>query len=158
MNSLEKPFDQASYAEHCNRIIQRRFPHRLRPPTRYEYNLDQYLEMGVGTMATEDKEVFLQALEDVVLKYLHEVGVEHNDIRPGNVMVVVSAGRVTPVLTGFGMARKIGERLPISLGKKSEGRKEMCLGWRDEGESYETSEVRHDVFALGKMKRWLAGV
>ncbi|KAH7635240.1 hypothetical protein B0T09DRAFT_328373 [Sordaria sp. MPI-SDFR-AT-0083] len=92
--------------------------------------------MGVGTMATEDKEVFLQALEDVVLKYLHEVGVEHNDIRPGNVMVVVSAGRVMPVLTGFGMARKIGERLPISLGKKSEGRKEMCLGWRDEGESY----------------------
>lgn len=98
----------------------------------------------------------MQALEDVVLKYLHEkVGVAHNDIHPGNVMVQVIQGRPVPVLAGFGMARRIGDRIPVDAVDRREGGLGIGRGWRHEGESYETSEVRHDVFALGQMKKWL---
>ena len=63
-----------------------------------------------------------------MLRYLHEkLGVAHNNINPENVMVQVPVrgGRAMPMplLAGFGMARKIGER--IAFGERSEGEREV---------------------------------
>ncbi|KAK3343094.1 hypothetical protein B0H65DRAFT_550267 [Neurospora tetraspora] len=118
---------------------------------RYEYNIYSYLQLGIGTMTMDEKDKFMEVLEDAVLRYLHEeLGVAHNDINPFNVMVDVREGMVVPVLGGFGEARKIGER----IGEKIGGERGMLPGWtwRDEREEYMTSEVRHDVSALGKEK------
>lgn len=85
-------------------------------------------------MTPEHRQQFMTDLQDAVLGYLHnQLKVAHNNIHPGNIMVEAIQGRPVPFLTGFGMARKVGE--PISLREK-EGMEETFLkdwGWRDEG-------------------------
>ncbi|KAK3401577.1 kinase-like domain-containing protein [Sordaria brevicollis] len=111
---------------------------------RYEYNIYQYLQLGIGALSGEEKEAFMKALEGAV-RHLHsELGVAHNDINPLNIMVTVSDKM--PVLVDFGSARKIGEKLGVSRGTP---------GWIDEEDDYTTSEIRHDIFALGKFRAWL---
>lgn len=109
---------------------------------KYEYNIYQYPQLGIGTI--DDKDAFMDALESAV-RHLHsELGVAHNDINPLNIMV--NGSNKMPVLVDFGSARKIGEKLGVSRGTP---------GWIDEADNYTTSEVRHDVFALGKIREWL---
>ncbi|KAK1773081.1 kinase-like domain-containing protein [Copromyces sp. CBS 386.78] len=111
---------------------------------RYEYNIYQYLQLGIGTLTSDEKEAFMKALEGAV-RHLHsELKVSHNDINPLNIMVTTSDKM--PVLVDFGSARKIGEKLGVSRGTP---------GWIDEEDDYTTSDVKHDLFALGKIREWL---
>ncbi|KAK1764626.1 kinase-like domain-containing protein [Phialemonium atrogriseum] len=106
---------------------------------RYENDLNHYLKDGIGTI---DKEAFMAALESAV-HHLHSLGMAHNDINPANIMV--GEGGV-PVLVDFGSCREVGHKMTTSRGTP---------GWVDEEDDYTTSEERHDVFALGKIRTWL---
>ncbi|KAK3694439.1 kinase-like domain-containing protein [Podospora appendiculata] len=89
-----------------------------------------------------DKAHFMDALEDAV-RHLHSLGLAHNDINPANILVN-KAG--LPVLVDFGFCRKVGQKLGASRGTP---------GWIDEGDDYVTSEERHDLFGLAKIRAWL---
>ena len=85
----------------------------------------------------------MDALESAV-SHLHSLGLAHNDLHPGNVLV---DDRGAPVLRDFEAAREIGAKLGIRRGTE---------GWIEgEMEDYHTSDKRHDLFALGKIRAWL---
>lgn len=106
---------------------------------RYENDLNHYLKDGIGTI---DKEAFMAALGSAV-HHLHSLGMAHNDINPANIMVTEGG---MPVLVDFGSCREVGHKMTTSRGTP---------GWVDEEDDYTTSEERHDVFALGKIRTWL---
>ncbi|KAK0620983.1 kinase-like domain-containing protein [Immersiella caudata] len=85
-----------------------------------------------------DKAKFTEALESAIA-YLHQLGLAHNDINPHNIMVRDGL----PFLIDFGSCAPYGGRLQ-SLGSP---------GWYEE--LFYTSEAKHDVFALNKMREWL---
>ncbi|KAM7187002.1 Protein kinase-like domain containing protein [Rhypophila sp. PSN 637] len=85
-----------------------------------------------------DKTQFLDGVESAV-KYLHSLGLAHNDINPDNIMVKDGM----PVLIDFGSCQKFGERLQ-SLGTP---------GWYEE--LFYTSEKKHDIYSLKKLEEWL---
>ncbi|KAK3335871.1 kinase-like domain-containing protein [Cercophora scortea] len=89
-----------------------------------------------------DKKRFMEALEDAV-RHLHSLGLAHNDINPANIRVNKSG---LPVLVDFGSCREVGRKLGSSRGTP---------GWIDEGDDYLTSEERHDLFGLAKIRAWL---
>ncbi|KAH7401400.1 kinase-like domain-containing protein [Pyrenochaeta sp. MPI-SDFR-AT-0127] len=102
--------------------------------------LNDYVKNKVGFV---DKELFMQALESAI-RHLHSLGWAHNDLNPSNVLVNKEA---MPVLIDFGSAREIGLKLGTSRGTK---------GWIDgEMKDYHTSDSRHDLFALEKIRTWL---
>jgi hypothetical protein len=51
-----------------------------------------------------------------------------------------------PVLADFDSCRPVGRKLTYSRGTP---------GWIDEGDNYDTSEIRHDTFAIKKIREWL---
>lgn len=110
---------------------------------KYEHNLHQYVSEGLGTAI--DTDAFMAALEAAV-RHLHSsaLGVAHNDLNPHNVLLNADS---MPVVADFGSCRRVGEKLGTTRGTP---------GWI-EGDvaDYTTSEVRHDVFALGRIRDWL---
>ncbi len=80
---------------------------------------------------------FVEALESAV-DYLHSLGLAHNDINPDNIMVRDGM----PVLIDFGSTQPFGKRLQ-SLG---------TVGWYEE--LFFTSEKKHDIYSLGKLREW----
>jgi serine/threonine protein kinase len=85
-----------------------------------------------------DKVKFVNALE-LAVTYLHSLGLAHNDINPDNIMLKDGM----PVLIDFGSCAVVGERLQ-SLGTE---------GWYEE--LFFTSEKKHDVYSLNKLREWL---
>ncbi|KAI1810811.1 kinase-like domain-containing protein [Poronia punctata] len=85
-----------------------------------------------------DVDAFFDALEQAV-RYIHSLGLAHNDINPHNIMVKDGM----PVLIDFGSCQPFGMNL-ISLG---------TTGWYEE--MFFTSEVKHDDYSLKKLKEWL---
>ena len=102
--------------------------------------LDQTLTQYADTPAFEqlDKAKFFAALESAI-DYLHSLGLAHNDINPGNIMVKDGL----PILIDFGSCQPYGKNLR-SLGTK---------GWYEE--LFFTSEKKHDVYSLAKLRDWL---
>jgi serine/threonine protein kinase len=102
--------------------------------------LDCTLTQYISTPAFQglDKARFIEALESAV-DYLHSLGLAHNDINPYNIMVRDGM----PVLIDFGSCQPFGMRLQ-SLGSP---------GWCEE--TFFTSEKKHDVFSMGKLRQWI---
>jgi serine/threonine protein kinase len=104
---------------------------------RLEYTLMQYIhEPGFADL---DKPGFVAALESAVA-CIHSLGLAHNDINPYNIMVREDG---SPVLIDFRSCQPFGGRLQ-SLGSP---------GWYEE--LFFTSQAKHDVFALKKLREWL---
>ncbi|GJC96427.1 hypothetical protein ColKHC_05253 [Colletotrichum higginsianum] len=89
-----------------------------------------------------DKVAFLGALE-LALAHLHNLGLAHNDLNPANILISETG---MPVLIDFDSCRPIGQKLLHSRGTP---------GWTDESDSWDTSEIRHDTFAIEKIHGWL---
>ncbi|KAF2452746.1 kinase-like domain-containing protein [Lineolata rhizophorae] len=107
---------------------------------RHPKNLIDYVKHGIGTV---DKGPFMEAFESAI-NHLHSLGWAHNDLNPGTILVN-EAGM--PVLIDFGSSHEIGKKLTTSRGTK---------GWIDEDmKDYTTSERRHDISALDKIRSWL---
>lgn len=105
---------------------------------KHENDLNHYLK-DVGPV---DKGAFMTALESAV-RHLHSIGLAHNDINPANILV---NSHGLPVLVDFGSCREIGQKLTTSRGTP---------GWVDDEDDYATSETRHDLFAIEKIRTWL---
>ncbi|EGX95891.1 Protein kinase-like domain [Cordyceps militaris CM01] len=91
-----------------------------------------------ASFAQLDKIKFVEALESAVA-HLHSLGLAHNDINPGNIMVRDGM----PVLIDFGSCQPFGARLQ-SLGSP---------GWYEE--LFFTSQAKHDTYSLKKLREWL---
>jgi serine/threonine protein kinase len=95
-------------------------------------------------VARLDKGIFFKRLVSA-FKHLHSLGLAHNDLNPANVMIRESEnGQVEPVLIDFGSCALVSEKLQFSA---------RTPGWYME--EFETSEEKHDIYALDKMERWL---
>ncbi|KAI1745453.1 kinase-like domain-containing protein [Xylaria scruposa] len=91
-----------------------------------------------GKLQSLDRDKFVEALQSAV-DYLHSLGLAHNDINPDNIMVKDGM----PVLIDFGSCAPVGQRLQ-SLGTE---------GWYEE--LFFTSQFKHDIYAMGKLREWL---
>ncbi|KAK4233214.1 kinase-like protein [Achaetomium macrosporum] len=94
---------------------------------RHRSNLKQYQKENAEAI---DKDAFMAALESAIRR-LHSLGVAHNDLNPGNVLVNAEG---MPVLIDFGSCRAVGEKLGPSRG---------TAGWIE------------DLHALEKIRTWL---
>lgn len=108
---------------------------------KYEHDLDQHIE--AGKMVATDKKPFLAALLSAV-KYLHSIGMAHNDINPSNIMVNESG---MPVLIDFDSCKPLGKPLTFSRGTP---------GWTEEDISadYLFSKASHDLYGVAKISDW----
>jgi serine/threonine protein kinase len=108
---------------------------------RHPHDLNNYLESG---QMVQNKELFIKSLRSAI-EHLHTLGFAHNDLNPSNILVAEDG---SPILIDFGSVRKIGEKLPTSRGTK---------GWIDcEMKDDTTSDTKHDLFALNKLRSWLS--
>ncbi|KAL2788707.1 hypothetical protein BJX66DRAFT_308368 [Aspergillus keveii] len=83
-------------------------------------------------------------LASSAVDYLHSLGLAHNDIKPGNIMIrEMPDGQPKPVLIDFGSCA------PFGCGVFTMG----ISGWCKE--DFTTSEKRHDIYSLGKVEEWL---
>ncbi|KAK1248576.1 hypothetical protein MKX08_006796 [Trichoderma sp. CBMAI-0020] len=107
---------------------------------RHPHDLNSYLKSG---QTVQNEEPSIESLQSAI-DHLHTLGLAHNDLNPSNVLVAEDG---SPILIDFDSARKIGENLSTSRGTK---------GWIDcEMENYTTSNTKHDMFALDKLRAWL---
>ncbi|KAF4498621.1 serine threonine kinase [Fusarium agapanthi] len=107
---------------------------------RYDYDLRDYIRHQVGPL---DSELVMATLESAVY-HLQSLGWAYNDLNPGNILID-NIGM--PILIDFGSCHEIGKKLSTSRGTE---------GWIDEEiKNYTTSEKRHDMYALGKIRQWL---
>lgn len=92
-----------------------------------------------------DKEAFLAGVESAI-KFLHSIGLAHNNISPANIMVrEVDDGSYTPVLVDFGSC------MPFGMHRYGRG----TPGFMDrEDENFLISCARHDEFALQRLSEW----
>ncbi|PNY29104.1 MAP kinase kinase kinase win1 [Tolypocladium capitatum] len=74
-------------------------------------------------------------------RLLDSLGWAHNDLNPGNILVNEVG---MPVLIGFGSSHEVGIRLTTSRGTKG------CIDV--DMKDYTTSEKRHDISALAKIR------
>jgi serine/threonine protein kinase len=104
----------------------------------YEMTLEQF----VASPGLEDLDLdsFLSAMQSAV-DHLHDLGLAHNDINPGNIMI---GDKNKPVLIDFGSCQPFGKLLQ-TFGTP---------GWFEE--DFWTSEKKHDTFAMGKLREWLS--
>ena len=81
-------------------------------------------------------------MNDIIaaVKRLHSLGLAHNDVKPGNIMLDAND---TAVLIDFGSCQPFGNAL-ITAGSRD---------WIDE--EYFTSAQKHDEIAIGKIRTWL---
>ncbi|KAJ5937349.1 hypothetical protein N7454_004649 [Penicillium verhagenii] len=103
-------------------------------------DLRGYVDSKIGPVI--DEESFTTALKAAV-EHLHSMGLAHNDINPANILLTEDQ---MPVLTDFNSCHPIGEKLKLSRGTE---------GWMDADDSWDTSETRHDFFAIEKIRGWL---
>ncbi|OAA34215.1 Protein kinase-like domain protein [Metarhizium rileyi] len=97
---------------------------------RHSNTLNDYLKNKVGSV---DKEPFMQALTSAIY-HLHSLDWAHNDLNPRNILV-----------DNEGTS-------PNRLRVRPRGTK----GWIDgEMKDYHTSDKRHDLFAMEKIRVWL---
>ncbi|KAH8900816.1 kinase-like protein [Thozetella sp. PMI_491] len=106
---------------------------------KYEDNLRDSLRQGKAI----DKDRILNGLDSAV-QHLHSLGLAHNDINPGNIMVDENTGE--PVLVDFGSSHKIGASMRASRGTP---------GWTEDDDDYATSKESHDTAGLDKIRKWL---
>ncbi|KAK3308402.1 kinase-like domain-containing protein [Chaetomium strumarium] len=92
-----------------------------------------------------DKEAFLAGVESAI-KFLHSLGLAHNDISPANIMLrEADDGSCMPVLIDFDSCAPFGERL-MTFG---------TAGFSDEDDKeWGISHKKHDEFALQRLREW----
>lgn len=122
-----------------------------------EWNLRDYAFEARDKFAKLDKEAFLAGVESAV-KYLHSLGLAHNEIGPSNIMVrEADDGSCSPVLIDFGSCGPFGRRLldgwsfkvyggfgrePFVSAKKHDELSLECLGkWWDNPGTFRLSSV-----------------
>ncbi|KAK4153586.1 kinase-like domain-containing protein [Chaetomidium leptoderma] len=110
-----------------------------------EWNLFDYATKKPDDFAQLDKEAFLAGLESAV-KFLHSLGLAHNDLSPGNVMLrEADDGSLSPVLIDFDSCGPFGGRL-LSSGTR---------GFIESGDpEHYISLKRHDEYAFGCLREW----
>ena len=94
-----------------------------------------------------DKQAFLAGVESAV-RFLHSLGLAHNDICPFNIMVREASdgdGACTPVLIDFDSCA------PFGLSALSLGSGDFM---DTEDENISISQKRHDDFALKRLSEW----
>lgn len=107
---------------------------------RHRQDLRRYIKNG---HVIRDKELFMESLESAI-QHMHSLGWAHNDLNPNNILM---ADDGTPILIDFNSAKLIGDKMTTSRGTK---------GWIDgEMKDYHTSDARHDMSALVKIRSWL---
>ncbi|KAF2453052.1 hypothetical protein BDY21DRAFT_357159 [Lineolata rhizophorae] len=85
----------------------------------------------------------MEALESAI-HHLYSLGWAYNDLNPKNILVNEAE---MPVLIDLGSSHQIGKKLTAIRGNK---------GWIDEDmKDYTTSEKRHGMHALAKIRVWL---
>nr|CEG04788.1 unnamed protein product [Fusarium clavum]CEG05828.1 unnamed protein product [Fusarium clavum] len=104
---------------------------------KYEKSLEQFIK--TAELKDLDIDSFLSDINSAV-DHLHSLGLAHNDINPGNIMV---GEKNKPVLIDFGSCQPFGKLLQ-TFGTP---------GWFEE--DFWRSEQIHDIFALEKLKQWL---
>ncbi|KAK3386812.1 kinase-like domain-containing protein [Podospora didyma] len=110
---------------------------------RHGVDLDS-VELHKELRANVDKVVIMAGIESAVV-HLHSLGLAHNDLNPSNI-VLSKDNKNTPILINFGSRQPFGGRL-LSAG---------TTGWVDE--KYSTSDKKHDLAALPKIRKWLGNV
>ncbi|KAK4044609.1 serine/threonine-protein kinase [Parachaetomium inaequale] len=93
-----------------------------------------------------DKEAFLAGVESA-FKYLHSLGLAHNDINPHNIMMgeTDDGGVCSPVLIDFDSCGLFGEQTHTG----------RTRGFADAEDVEEfVSLKRHDEFSLGRLREW----
>lgn len=93
-----------------------------------------------------DRDAFLAGVESAV-RYMHSLGLAHDDISPYNIMVREDDddGSYSPVLIDFGSYGRFGYRL-LSSGPP---------GFADvEDPEKGVSLKRHDEYLLGRLREW----
>ncbi|KAI0007740.1 kinase-like protein [Xylariaceae sp. FL0662B] len=103
---------------------------------RYKCNLQEHIEKGEMV----DTERFMAKLESAVY-HLHSLGLAHNNLNPGNIMLDADN---MPVLIDFSICQPFGAELMRS----------GAVGWVVE--EFLRSQKEHDIFGLDRMRRWLA--
>ncbi|OIW34253.1 hypothetical protein CONLIGDRAFT_567185 [Coniochaeta ligniaria NRRL 30616] len=103
-------------------------------------DLKNYVRKQKGPL---DKGPFMEALESAV-GHLHSLGLAHNDVNPSNILVNAAG---LPVLADFDSCHGVGTKLTYTRGTP---------GWVDESDSYDTSEISHDRYAIQRIRTWLA--
>jgi serine/threonine protein kinase len=86
-----------------------------------------------------DKESCMEGITAGV-RHLNSLGLAHNDLKPSNIMLNRDD---KAVIIDFGSCRAFGETL-ITAGTR---------GWIDE--DFTSSDLEHDLVALGKLQSWL---
>ncbi|KAL3473066.1 kinase-like domain-containing protein [Aspergillus californicus] len=104
---------------------------------RLEHTLHDYV--STPEFQNLDKVMFHESVTSGA-EYLHSLGLAHNDINPNNIMV---RGDGSPVLIDFDSCQPHGKILQL-LGTQ---------GWCEQLSP--TSEKKHDLFSLNKLKKWL---
>lgn len=85
-----------------------------------------------------DRDKVYEGVESAI-RALHGIGLPHNDIYPGNIMIKDG----NPVLIDFGSCRRVGELLR-SCGSPGWCKEDFCM-----------SGIEHDEFSLGVLRRFL---
>jgi serine/threonine protein kinase len=107
-----------------------------------------YAQDTPDKFAQLDKEAFLAGVESAV-KFMHSLGLAHNDISPKNVMVrEADDGTCSPVLIDFDSCGPFGYRL-LSGGSTN-------FVDTEDPDPYH-SHKKHDEFALDCMRTWWDG-
>jgi serine/threonine protein kinase len=112
---------------------------------RLERDLCSYAADKPDDFARIDKDAFLAGVESAV-KFLHSLGLAHNDLNPRNVMVrEADDGSCSPVLIDFDSCAPLGGRL-MTGGTE---------GFIDPDDPDKTvSSKQHDEFALRRLREW----
>lgn len=104
---------------------------------RYPMTLDIRLENGAHDF---DKDKCIKDVASGVM-HLHSLGLAHNDLNPNNIVVDKEDNSV---IIDFGSCKPYGQQL-MTAGTPE---------WIEE--EFDTSEKKHDEFALEKLRTWLA--
>ncbi|RBR26618.1 uncharacterized protein FIESC28_00615 [Fusarium coffeatum] len=102
-----------------------------------EMSLEQFIKSE--KLSDLNVNSFLSDINSAV-DHLHSLGMAHNDINPGNIMM---GEKNKPVLIDFGSCQPFGKLLQ-TFGTP---------GWFEE--DFWTSEKKHDDIALEKLRQWL---
>jgi serine/threonine protein kinase len=102
----------------------------------------EVLERDKTLLASLDKDALMTGLQSAV-DHLHGLGLAHNDLNPANVVLDQNN---EPILIDFGSCQPFGMEILLA----------GTPGWYDE--KFFTSEKKHDLVALPKIRRWLDGL
>lgn len=112
-----------------------------------QWTIGTYAQDQPSRFAQLDKEAFLAGLESAS-KFMHSLGLAHNDIHASNIMVrQADDGTVTPVLIDFDTSAPLGARLPFipstPFARKDDPERHLSL-------------VKHDEYSLTCLRDWWA--